>query len=260
MSGKFCTNCGATRIDEAKFCASCGTRFEAETADHPSATAMTAPHVVAAARGRCDNCGRPAVMGTSRCADCGPAPVLAPVLPPYVGPGHPPTPPVPYGAVVGMPPTPSPQPALPGGYPPAVAASPAPPQGPKSRRWLVGGLVGGVVGLVLLIALATGGSKHTITGSITVYDDYSMGCDLSWGYDDVHEGALVTVTDSDDTVIAKSSLESGYGSYTCEFPFTIQDVPNRDQYWVEVSDRGQVAFSRQEMESNNWNVSLTLGD
>jgi hypothetical protein len=115
-----------------------------------------------------------------------------------------------------------------------------------------------VVGLI--VALTVGRAGHTLNGTITVFDDSAFGCDLSLGYSDMQEGARVIVTDSDDEVVASSTLEEGEGELWCEFPFTVDDVPDRDEYWVEVGDRGEIHYDKSELEDMNWELDLSLGD
>jgi hypothetical protein len=122
----------------------------------------------------------------------------------------------------------------------------------------VGGV--GIVAVVgLMLALIAGSSEHTLTGTITVFDDSSFGCDLSFGYQDMREGARVLVTDTDDEVIASSTLDEGNGGSFCEFPFTVEDIPDREEYWVEIGDRGEIHYDKSELEDLNWELDLSLG-
>ena len=89
-------------------------------------------------------------------------------------------------------------------------------------------------------------------------------CRGTGGYDDVREGAQVVVKDGGGKIIASTSLSSGKAArpdYTwrCQFDFAIQDVPKADFYQVEVSHRGALTYSRQDMEERGWFVALTLG-
>ena len=276
MERKFCINCGAERALGAAFCQSCGTRFDGVA---PPATSPVIPDsvipdptiprpgdpVVPTAEGhgsRCSNCGRPTQAGLDRCAECGPTsdtavarPPVGRVIPPLPGNITPTASPAPTGP---RPPIP-PAPAMAAHAVQAGQANVGPKPGPPPWVWLVGGL--GVLGVVgLIIALVVGGaSGHTLTGTITVYDYSSTGCDLSVGYSDMREGARVIVTDASDKVIASSYLDEGGGDYLCEFPFTVKDVPDRDEYWIEIGNRGELHYDKSELEDMDWKLELTLG-
>lgn len=86
------------------------------------------------------------------------------------------------------------------------------------------------------------------------------------GYQDIREGAQVTVTDGAGAVIALGSLGPGKigktttaGSQTigldCTFPFTVE-VPERDFYGVEVARRGVVRYARADIGAP---IAMTLG-
>lgn len=112
--------------------------------------------------------------------------------------------------------------------------------------------------------------KHTIHGTITVMG--VSGCSLGGltsGYGDLQPGGNVTVTNEHDTVIATGSLESGSfhdefpGSSAlsvgeCVFPFTVE-VPRASFYSIEVTHRGKLTSSYDEMVSNNWTFASSLG-
>lgn len=82
---------------------------------------------------------------------------------------------------------------------------------------------------------------------------------------DVGAGATVTVFDAAGKAIGLGSVgegalakdADGYGAWSCGLPFTVTDVPELEDsiYSVEVSQRGQVNFSR----ADAANVILTLG-
>lgn len=81
------------------------------------------------------------------------------------------------------------------------------------------------------------------------------------GYDDIREGASVTVANEKGTTIATGSLGSGRVSewpLRCIFSFSVE-VPKAKFYKFEVSHRGQVQKSFEELKADGWKVSLTLG-
>ncbi len=88
------------------------------------------------------------------------------------------------------------------------------------------------------------------------------------GYDDMAAGTQVTVRNENDALIAKGALSEGAISPRgptgtlpdCDFAFTVRDVPNAAFYTIEVSHRGELTYSREEMEALDWEVAFTLGD
>lgn len=124
-----------------------------------------------------------------------------------------------------------------------------------------------VLALVGILAVALGGTKHTITGEMTLMDsdgyDESIvgGCEGTGGYDDISYGTSVTVRDGAGEILATGSLEAGEDlGLWCNFPFTVEDVPGADFYEVEVSHRGGLSYSDKEMEEKDWFVSVSLGE
>jgi hypothetical protein len=124
-----------------------------------------------------------------------------------------------------------------------------------------------VGGIALLATRDSSPDMHTVGGLLTLTDTdeyWSDGeaCEGSGGYDDIREGAQVTVKDENGHVLATSDLLSGVASsdIECDFAFVVADVPDARFYAVEVSHRGEITNSRQEMEDNAWFVGLTLGD
>jgi len=261
MGQRFCRSCGTARLPGAAFCQACGARLE-EAVGQPAVPAPVIPTagdpILPAAAGqgtRCVNCGRPTEEAADRCVDCSPAPMPLsaatsdPMNNPLPGNGRRMAVPMaPSPLAVSQPPVPSPTPAL----APTTQRS-----GPPRWVWVAGGLL--AVALVGGAAVAGASSGHTLTGTVTVYDDSSTGCDLSPGYADLHEGTPVVVTDSDGQVLASSSLDAGEGDYSCEFPFTVEGLPERDVYTIEVSHRGQLSYQKSELETMDWDLSLDLG-
>ncbi len=103
----------------------------------------------------------------------------------------------------------------------------------------------------------------------TLYFDGDL-CYGKGGYDDIKEGAQVTIRDETDTVIAAGRLSEGQIKTTelgldlvsadCIFLFEVTDVPSANFYTVEVSHRGGLTYSLDEMDALDWEVSLSLGD
>lgn len=84
-------------------------------------------------------------------------------------------------------------------------------------------------------------------------------CSGKGGYDDIHGGAQVVITDAANTTIAIGALEPGIptrdpgrpGYATeCRFPFSIADVPGGHEFYgVEISHRGKLQYTREQMAS-----------
>jgi len=82
------------------------------------------------------------------------------------------------------------------------------------------------------------------------------------GYDDVQEGAQVTVSNSSGNVLAVGRLENGIyngGSMHVTFEFTVDDLPDAAIYQVEVAHRGALTYSKRDLTVRGWTVDLTLG-
>ncbi|TCC21653.1 hypothetical protein [Kribbella sindirgiensis] len=121
--------------------------------------------------------------------------------------------------------------------------------------------------------------SFAVTGAIVVEADILTSaqevggaCVPEDGYDDIHAGTQVTVKDATAKVVALGKLQAGtvaelYGedalpallgfASKCTFSFTVTDVPGGQEiYSVEVSHRGDVRFSREQL---NEELALTLG-
>jgi hypothetical protein len=189
----------------------------------------------------CSN-GHEVAEGTKFCPECG-----APIAPDVESPAPPP----------------SPIPAAPRTSEP-LAGQPAPLSAPNRKKmlpWLLGGAAL-LVAAIVVVLIVSGGSGHAIIGTFTLFDpDVSSNCTGSSGYDDISSGTSVTVRNETGKTLATSAL--GQGEFAagvgCDFPFTIEDVPDAAFYRIEVSHRGEVEFSRAELEQKDWKVSLSLG-
>lgn len=144
-------------------------------------------------------------------------------------------------------------------------------------------LVTATVAVVLLVAGcgADGGSSATgttasstpsgfkVQGVVSVsagktvpgQTEYTDGgdCVLGGGYDDIRQGAQVTVKDQSGNVVALGALDAGHiQRQRCQFGFTVENVPDgKDFYSVEVSHRGELKYTRDGL---NQALALTLGD
>lgn len=213
----------------------------------------------------CGGCGAPGVAATpedrarwrsSRNNHPGLAqPGSAGPVPPVPAMIHPPT--VPALAVS------TPQPAI-----PVTIAAPK-----RSRPWRGSEVLALVVVVALVVAVGitvipgAGGSKsHTLYGSVQVYDsdnelsDTGDYCSNEYGYDDISVGSPVQVSDENGQTIGAASLGSGeVRDGACAFDYVISDLPDAGFYNVSVGRRGELTYSRSELEEKNWELVSTLG-
>lgn len=115
----------------------------------------------------------------------------------------------------------------------------------------------------------TSAASHRLTGTFTLNDRPEIGanatCHGTGGYDDIREGLGVVVRDGAGVVLATSAL--GPGAYVdvarlygCRFLFFVPDVPDAPFYAIEVGHRGELTYSKAELEAAGWSVAFTLGD
>ena len=127
-------------------------------------------------------------------------------------------------------------------------------------------------------------AEYEIRGIFTLVDsDVERDGYLCWGtggYDDVAAGMNVTVRDGNDVIIGVGSTDNvtredrtsldpwladvatgvaneRYPNVVCTLVFKVS-VPDAEFYSVEVGHRGELNYSRAEMEAADWAVALTL--
>lgn len=101
---------------------------------------------------------------------------------------------------------------------------------------------------------------RAVAGTLIIYDSFTWssetGCVGTGGYDDIHAGTQVVITDSAGVPIALGKLDEGelegrvpgVISDICRFTFSISQVPTgKGFYGVEVGHRGGVQYSEQEI-------------
>ncbi|WP_331740519.1 hypothetical protein OG613_46475 (plasmid) [Streptomyces sp. NBC_00015] len=155
---------------------------------------------------------------------------------------------------------------------PEAPATPPMPTAPprKPLRPLTAGLIGlaigaGLMGGIWAITASSGAGSpgsFTLEGEFALLEDASetgSGCEGTGGYDDIAEGASVTVYGADGDVIATGSLGDSetitFG--TCKFGVAVEDVPKGEKFYkVEVSHRGTVQLSAEEAENGEFSASL----
>ena len=104
----------------------------------------------------------------------------------------------------------------------------------------------------------------TVTVDFTLYDKATAatGCVGTLGYEDISEGAVVTTTNQNGTIIGSASLGKGVASNSeqCDWVIKIHDVPTTaTQYSTNVARRGAVTVSKQELETTYWETGIQLG-
>jgi hypothetical protein len=120
-----------------------------------------------------------------------------------------------------------------------------------------------------LLALTTT-STRTVEGSATLVDsDFSRqsvgaSCSGSGGYSDLRAGASMRLADGEGATIATTNLAPGVvpRSGRCLFSFTFDEIPDVDFYAVTIGGgrRGELSYSREELEAKNWEIDLSIGD
>jgi hypothetical protein len=90
----------------------------------------------------------------------------------------------------------------------------------------------------------------------------ASGCSGKDGYSDLAPGAPVTVKDESGKLIGTGSLDAGKAGQgvRCTWKFSIDNLPDAKFYQVEVSHRGELNFSKADLDKAGWKVFATVGD
>jgi hypothetical protein len=144
----------------------------------------------------------------------------------------------------------------------------------NKKLWIIGfssALAAGVIVLIVFLLRSGGtgliphaGHELTVTLDLTNSSDSTTGnvggCAVSGtGYEDLSAGAPVTIRDARGTVLGATTLPGGTDDGdVCHFETKVH-VPDTSFYQVEVSHRGVVTFTRQDLAENNWIAGLTVG-
>lgn len=124
-----------------------------------------------------------------------------------------------------------------------------------------------LLGAVILLGAACG--SQTLHGSLTLTTSDGVSrsgtaCSGSGGYADLTAGAPVTVRNESGAIIATGALDAGtsdstYPTVVCHFTYTISNVPDAKFYSVEVSHRGGLTYSKDQLNANGWKLDATIG-
>lgn len=122
---------------------------------------------------------------------------------------------------------------------------------------------------LVLVASGVFSPHHAITGDHVLVDSAQSpplisvdgsACRGTGGYGDIAPGALVTLHDGAGTLLGTTTLSGGSGGATeRDFAFAIPSVPEVGSDTVEVSHRGTVKNSLDEMKAHGWAFALSLG-
>lgn len=126
-------------------------------------------------------------------------------------------------------------------------------EGKPSASGTTGSTTSNVFGIQGVISVDAG---KTVPGQ-TEYTD-GGNCVLAGGYDDIQQGAQVTVKDQSGTIVGLGALDVGHiQTGRCVFGFGVDDLPEgKDFYTVEVSHRGELKYTREGLRES---LTLTLG-
>ncbi|MFF2536946.1 hypothetical protein [Streptomyces cyaneofuscatus] len=102
----------------------------------------------------------------------------------------------------------------------------------------------------------------TLTGAFALTDGATEagddGCAGTGGYDDIAEGASVTVYNGAGEIAATGSLGTAtYAAGICLFDVSVDNVPKGEKFYqVEVSRRGKVQLTAKQAEDGDFSATL----
>lgn len=165
-----------------------------------------------------------------------------------------------------------------------VGAPPAPPAPPRRNLlpWIAAAAValllvaGGAVAVTVFVMSASKPTPPAGPATVTAYGQMNLSLGgFAWnrnpaecwgrgGYDDIREGVNVTITDPEGKVVALGKLAKGLPviiddrASSCLFRFEVEVPAGLKFYGIEVSHRGVIQFTQDELTGKG--VTLTLGD
>jgi len=119
---------------------------------------------------------------------------------------------------------------------------------------------------------ASADDGHTVKGYLSLQDSavfVGKVCQGAGGYTDLLEGTPVVVRDGDGQILGTTHFGAGKGAgggklgatgapSACVFAFTVKHVPDADTYSFQMSHRGGVVYTHEELEANNWRIGAAL--
>ncbi len=124
---------------------------------------------------------------------------------------------------------------------------------------------------------------HSITGTLVIneliYGVEGQFCSGKNGYDDIEGGKQILVKNNKGEILATGELGQGKGVKTglgenleqtaieaglgtplkCQFPITIENVPQVDFYTIEIGRRGGMTYTAKDLQQKGWKIELRLG-
>ena len=135
---------------------------------------------------------------------------------------------------------------------------------PLSRNVWLAIIVGSLLAIVAsIVVLSLHEGKRTLTVLFALFDPEGVASCVtggSGGYDDIGPGMPIKVRNEEGTLIASGFLPDSGEDTSSGCIWTVKlEVPDAEQYVIEGGDRGELAYSREELEQEGWIASLTLG-
>lgn len=139
------------------------------------------------------------------------------------------------------------------------------PQKRKRPRWFLPVVIGAPVLVVLaagsIVAAVAFSAPHAFTAKGSVLLAGADCTSIPAGFDDINQGAGVTIKDPSGKVVAVGELGGGKDigdGLGCSFTFSVKDVPSGlGIYGVEVSHRGLLQYKEAVLKRDGAEMSLT---
>ena len=138
----------------------------------------------------------------------------------------------------------------------------------KYRKQIIVAVSVIILAIIGLSSLINRSSLITVDGTLTLGDFTKFGnmkagdsCEGTGGYDDINRSTQVVAKDGND-ILAITSLGAGSADSTgnCLYSFTLNNIDKKDFYSFEVSHRGVLNFSYDELKDQDYKVDFTLGE
>lgn len=145
-------------------------------------------------------------------------------------------------------------------------ATPAPAKPNRLPLLIVIGVL--ILGLITaLVLFLAGEDERPLTVQFGLLDsDGGVSCDEGGGpgYNDIGPGMPITVRNEEGTLIGSGSLpdtgDDEYEPFGCIWTVQVMVPEGHKQYAVEGGDRGEVTFSSDKLEGQDWIVEVGVGD